>query len=157
MNSITRGTYHNISVHCELSHTCRAWRVREFTWSSCSKFKLVWHQFSTGQFRHQFIWKVRSVQFGTWSKCLRSGQFIQFSSRALPALVGTVCPLPPALVGVFCPLPPLQSVALSWQTSNAGFKPALTGLLAERHWGKTVYGNSVLRSPSYQKVFRHNI
>ena len=42
----------------------RAGRVRELTRSSRSKFKMVWHQFSSVQFpSHQFVRKVRSVQF----------------------------------------------------------------------------------------------
>ena len=53
-----------------LRQTCaripvRAGRGRKLTMSSCLKFKIAWHQFSTAQFpRHQFVWKVRSVQFG---------------------------------------------------------------------------------------------
>ena len=53
----------------------RAGRVRELTRSSRSKFKMVWHQFSTVQFPClQLVWKVRSVQFGA------SSASVQFSS-----------------------------------------------------------------------------
>ena len=38
------------------SESARAGRVRELTRSSLSKFKMVWHQFSTVQFpSHQFV------------------------------------------------------------------------------------------------------
>ena len=58
----------------------RAGRLRELVRSSRSKFKLVWRQFSTVQFpRHQFVWKVRSVQFGALGPSA-SVQFVKFSS-----------------------------------------------------------------------------
>ena len=54
--------------------------------SECSQFKLVWHQFSETQFTsHQFVWKVRSVQFRALGPSA-SVQFIPLSSRTLPAL-----------------------------------------------------------------------
>ena len=54
--------------------------VRELTMSSRSKFKMVWHQFSTVQFPiHQFVGKVRSVQFGT-RRPSTSVQFVHFRS-----------------------------------------------------------------------------
>ena len=41
---------------------------------------MVWPQFSAVQFSsHQFVWKVRSVQFGEWWPSA-SVQFVQFSS-----------------------------------------------------------------------------
>ena len=44
----------------------KARRVRELAGSCRSKFKLARHPFSIVQFpKHQFVWKVRSVEFGT--------------------------------------------------------------------------------------------
>ena len=65
----------------------RAGGVLELTKSSRSKFKIVCNQFSTVQFlSHQFVFKVRSVQFGTGGTSA-SVQFLQFSSvSALPAV-----------------------------------------------------------------------
>ena len=49
--------------HLEIMLNTKAGTVRELTRSSRSKFKMVWHQFSTVQFpSHQFVWKVRTVQ-----------------------------------------------------------------------------------------------
>ena len=51
-----------------------------------SKFKLVWHQFSTVQFpRHHFVWKVHSVQFGALGQSA-SIQFVQFTNSSGPGL-----------------------------------------------------------------------
>ena len=69
---------HNISV------ATRAGRVRELMRSFRSKFKMVWQQFSTVQFPgHQFVRKVRSVQFGTWGPSA-SVQFNSVQARFSP-------------------------------------------------------------------------
>ena len=57
----------------------RAGRVRELAGSARSELKLVWYQFSTVQFpRHQFVWKIRSAQFGAPGQSV-SVRFVQFS------------------------------------------------------------------------------
>ena len=54
------------ATHSPVVVLIRTGRVRELTRSSRSKFKMVWHQFSTNHYpNHQFVWEVRSVQFGT--------------------------------------------------------------------------------------------
>ena len=66
-----------------LSCGIRAGTVRELTRFSRSKFKMVWHQFSTVQFpSHQFVWEVRSVQFRA---CGRSAS-VQFSSGSVKSI-----------------------------------------------------------------------
>ena len=58
----------------------RVGKVRELTRTSRSKFEMVWHRFSTVQFpSRQFVWKVRSVQFGAREPS-DSVQFAQSSS-----------------------------------------------------------------------------
>ena len=79
--------YLYISVTHKTASTDIVARAGEIVRSYRSKFKLVSHQFSTVQFpRHQFVWKVRSVQFAAPGPSA-SVQFIQFSSRTLPALI----------------------------------------------------------------------
>ena len=70
----------------------RAGIVRELTRPLRSKFKMAWLQFSTIQFpNHKLGWKVCSAQFGAhWGQVIRSVrsiQFIQFPSQALPELI----------------------------------------------------------------------
>ena len=61
----------------------RTGRVRELTKYSPLKFKMVWHQFSKVQCpNYQFVWNVRSVQFGA-RRPSASIQYVQFSSFSL--------------------------------------------------------------------------
>ena len=54
-----------------------AGRIRELSRPSRSKFKMIWHYFSTVRFpSYQFVRKLRSVQFGAWAPSAS----IQFSS-----------------------------------------------------------------------------
>ena len=72
------------SVNTRILST-RAGRVRELKRSSRSKFKMVWYQFNTVQFpSHQFVWKVRTVQFRVWGRSA-SVQFSSVQARISPS------------------------------------------------------------------------
>ena len=86
----TTWTYLKINIK-SVCVCCRAGRVHELTESSHSKFKMIWHQFSTVQFpSNQLVWKVCSVQF--WA-CGPSAS-IQLSS-----VQARFCPLSLQLFG----------------------------------------------------------
>ena len=66
----------------------RAGRVRELA-RSRSKFKLVWHQFSTVQLSiHHFVWKLHLFSSGHRGQVSPFSSFssVQFSSRTVSAL-----------------------------------------------------------------------
>ena len=68
-----------------MGHGARAGSFRELTRSSRSKFKMVWQQFSTVLFpSHQFLLKVRSVQFWAWGPSV-SVQFSSVQARFSPS------------------------------------------------------------------------